>query len=45
MRPISGGETIEPIVPGLEGGTNWFPMAYNPSLATSSSPPIIGRWR
>jgi alcohol dehydrogenase (cytochrome c) len=32
MRPISGGETIEPIVPGLEGGTNWFPMAYNPDL-------------
>ena len=32
MRPISGGETIEPIVPGLEGGTNWFPMAYNPEL-------------
>jgi alcohol dehydrogenase (cytochrome c) len=32
MRPISGGETIEPIVPGLEGGTNWFPMAYNPNL-------------
>jgi alcohol dehydrogenase (cytochrome c) len=32
FRPISGGETIEPIVPGLEGGTNWFPMAYNPDL-------------
>ena len=32
MRPISGGATIEPIVPGLEGGTNWFPMAYNPDL-------------
>ena len=32
MRPISGGKTIEPIVPGLEGGTNWFPMAYNPEL-------------
>ena len=32
MRPISGGKTIEPIVPGLEGGTNWFPMAYNPDL-------------
>jgi alcohol dehydrogenase (cytochrome c) len=32
MRPVSGGETIEPIVPGLEGGTNWFPMAYNPDL-------------
>ncbi len=32
MRPLSGGKTIEPIIPGLEGGTNWFPMAYNPDL-------------
>jgi len=32
MRPQSGGKTVEPIVPGLEGGTNWFPMAYNPDL-------------
>lgn len=32
MRPLSGGKTIQPIVPGLEGGTNWFPMAYNPDL-------------
>lgn len=32
MRPASGGRTVEPIVPGLEGGTNWFPMAYNPDL-------------
>ena len=32
MRPLSGGPTIEPIVPGLEGGTNWFPAAYNPDL-------------
>jgi alcohol dehydrogenase (cytochrome c) len=31
-RPVSGGEKVEPIVPGLEGGTNWFPMAYNPDL-------------
>jgi alcohol dehydrogenase (cytochrome c) len=30
MRPKSGGEKIEPIVPGLEGGTNWFPIASNP---------------
>ena len=29
-RPKSGGEKVEPIVPGLEGGTNWFPMAYDP---------------
>lgn len=32
LRPLSGGKTIQPIVPGLEGGTNWFPMAYNPDL-------------
>jgi alcohol dehydrogenase (cytochrome c) len=32
MRPLSGGKTVEPIVPGLEGGTNWFPIAYNPDL-------------
>lgn len=30
MRPLVGGKTVLPIVPGLEGGTNWFPMAYNP---------------
>lgn len=29
-RPRSGGPKIEPIVPGLEGGTNWFPIAANP---------------
>ena len=22
--------TVQPIVPGLEGGTNWFPPAYDP---------------
>jgi alcohol dehydrogenase (cytochrome c) len=32
MKPKSGGPTIEPIVPGLEGGTNWFPPAYDPAL-------------
>ncbi|MEZ5590615.1 MAG: PQQ-dependent dehydrogenase, methanol/ethanol family [Gammaproteobacteria bacterium] len=32
MRPLSGGKTVEPIIPGLEGGTNWFPIAYNPEL-------------
>jgi alcohol dehydrogenase (cytochrome c) len=32
MRPKSGGGKVEPIVPGLEGGTNWFPGAYNPDL-------------
>lgn len=29
-RPRSGGPKVEPIVPGLEGGTNWFPIASNP---------------
>jgi alcohol dehydrogenase (cytochrome c) len=31
-RALSGGPRVEPIVPGLEGGTNWFPGAYNPDL-------------
>jgi alcohol dehydrogenase (cytochrome c) len=29
-RPRSGGPKVEPIVPGLEGGTNWFPIAADP---------------
>jgi alcohol dehydrogenase (cytochrome c) len=29
-KPKSGGGTVKPIVPGLEGGTNWFPPAYDP---------------
>ncbi len=29
-RAKSGGEKVEPIIPGLEGGTNWFPIASNP---------------
>ena len=32
MYPKSGGPMIEPIIPNLEGGTNWFPPAYNPDL-------------
>lgn len=32
MRPLADGKTIAPIVPGLEGGTNWFPMAFNPEM-------------
>jgi alcohol dehydrogenase (cytochrome c) len=32
MKPKQGGGTVEPIVPGLEGGTNWFPPAYDPEL-------------
>jgi alcohol dehydrogenase (cytochrome c) len=31
-RPLTDAKPVEPIVPGLEGGTNWFPMAYNPDL-------------
>ncbi len=31
-KPVSGGGKTEPIIPGLEGGTNWFPTAYNPDL-------------
>lgn len=30
MRPVSGGPKIEPVIPGLEGGTNWFPIAADP---------------
>jgi alcohol dehydrogenase (cytochrome c) len=30
LKPKAGGPTIQPIVPGLEGGTNWFPPAYDP---------------
>ncbi len=32
MVPQPGGPKINGIIPGLEGGTNWFPMAYNPDL-------------
>lgn len=32
MKPKPGGEQVKDIVPGLEGGTNWFPPAYNPDL-------------
>ena len=30
MRPKAGGKRVEPIVPGLEGGTNWFAPAFDP---------------
>ncbi len=30
LRAKSGGEKVGPIVPGLEGGTNWFPIAADP---------------
>ncbi|MCU4162273.1 PQQ-dependent dehydrogenase, methanol/ethanol family [Acidiphilium sp. AL] len=32
MKPTVVGKTVGPIVPGLEGGTNWFPPAYDPLL-------------
>ena len=32
MRPLSGSKTVELIVPGLEGDTNEFPIAYSPNL-------------
>jgi alcohol dehydrogenase (cytochrome c) len=32
MKPKSNGKIVQPIVPGLEGGTNWFPPAYDPDL-------------
>ena len=30
MKPKADGKQVQPIVPGLEGGTNWFPPAYDP---------------
>src|SRR3546814_12308184 len=30
-KPKSGGGTVAPIIPGLEGGTNWFTPAYDPT--------------
>lgn len=38
MRPLADGKTVLPIVPGLEGGTNWFPMAFNPDLGVAFVP-------
>ncbi len=38
MRPLADGKTVVPIVPGLEGGTNWFPMAYNPETKVAFVP-------
>ncbi len=34
MKPKQGGPTVQPIIPGLEGGTNWFPPAYDPTTGT-----------
>ncbi|MEO8164098.1 MAG: PQQ-dependent dehydrogenase, methanol/ethanol family, partial [Betaproteobacteria bacterium] len=38
MRPLADGKPVLPIVPGLEGGTNWFPMAYNPEMGVAFIP-------
>jgi alcohol dehydrogenase (cytochrome c) len=38
MRPLADGKTVLPIVPGLEGGTNWFPMSYNPEMGVAFVP-------
>lgn len=42
MKPKADQKTVTPIVPGLEGGTNWFPMAYNPDLGYAFVP--INQW-
>lgn len=42
MRPLADGKPVLPIVPGLEGGTNWFPMAYNPDMGVAFVP--TNRW-
>ena len=34
MKPKQGGPAVQPIIPGLEGGTNWFPPAYDPTTGT-----------
>jgi len=38
MRPLADGKPVLPIVPGLEGGTNWFPMSYNPEMGVAFVP-------
>ena len=32
LKPKIGQPMVQPIIPGLEGGTNWFPPAYDPDL-------------
>ena len=49
-RTKSGGEKIEPIIPGLEGGTNWFPIAADPEkgivyLNTNDWPMSMKAWK
>lgn len=49
-RAKSGGDKIEPIIPGLEGGTNWFPPAADPEkgiiyLNTNDWPMSLKAWK
>lgn len=49
-RALSGGETVKGIIPGLEGGTNWFPMAADPEkgivyLATNHWAMSLTAWK
>jgi len=37
MRPLAG-KRIGPLVPSMSGGSNWFPMAYNPELGIAFVP-------
>ncbi len=37
-RPLADGKAVVPIIPGLEGGTNWFPMAFNPETKIAFVP-------
>jgi alcohol dehydrogenase (cytochrome c) len=32
LKPKIGAPMVQPIIPGLEGGTNWFPPAYDPDI-------------
>jgi len=32
LKPKVGGPQVKTIIPALEGGTNWFPPAYDPEL-------------
>lgn len=38
MRPRSGGPRVAPIVPSLAGGSNWFPMAFDPEAQIAFVP-------
>jgi alcohol dehydrogenase (cytochrome c) len=42
MRPHLGGADLKLLVPGISGGTNWFPMAYNPRTRVAFVP--VNHW-